>query len=83
MALVDVLAYMLAGKKGKDMCHDIRRDVEVEALVKTLAVRLAEVKAKTVSDTLGNVEAEALVNKFAATLEEMEAKKIGGTLPDV
>jgi len=40
----------------------------VKALVKTLADRLAEVKAKTVSVTLGHAEAEALMNKFAALL---------------
>ena len=34
-------------------------------MVKTLGVRLAEVKAKTVGDTLDHVEAKALVNKFS------------------
>ena len=43
--------------------------MEVKALVKTLADRLAEEKAKTVRDTLGHVEKFSLVNKFAGTLE--------------
>ena len=38
--------------------------MEVNALVKTLAERLAEVKAKTVSDRLGHVLAKSLVKKF-------------------
>ena len=33
-----------------------------------LADRLAEVKAKSVRDTLGRVQNYSLVNKFAATL---------------
>ena len=52
-------------------------------MVKTLAVRLAEVKAKKVCDTLDQVQAKALVNKLAATVAEMGAKTIGGTLHDV
>ena len=51
-------------------------------MVKTLADRLAEVKAKTVSDTLGHVEAYSLVNKFATRQAEMKAKTIDGTLRD-
>ena len=35
--------------------------------MKTLAERLAEVKAKTVSDRLGHVLAESLVKKFFFT----------------
>ena len=49
-------------------------------MVKTLADRLAEVKAKTVRDTVGHVENYSLVNKFAATLAEMKAKTIDATL---
>ena len=52
-------------------------------MVKTLADRLAVVKAKTVSDGLGHKEAGSLVNKFAATLLKMEAKRIGFRLRDV
>ena len=52
--------------------------VLVKVLVKTLALRLAEVKAKTVSDTLDHVKTKALVNKFALTLAEMKAKTTGG-----
>ena len=52
-------------------------------MVKTLADRLAKVKAKTVRDTLRHVENCSLVNKFAATLEEIKAKTIDGTLRDV
>jgi len=52
-------------------------------LLKTLAVRPAEVKTKKVFEALDHLKAKALVNKFAATLEEMEAKTIGGTLRDV
>ena len=48
-------------------------DVLVKVLVKTLALRLAEVKAKKVSDMLDHVKAKSLVNKFAATLAEMKA----------
>ena len=48
--------------------------------VKTLADRLAEVKATTVRDTLGHVENYSLVNKFVATLAEIKAKTIDGTL---
>ena len=36
-------------------------------MVKTLADRLAEAKAKTVRDTLGHVENCSLVNKFATS----------------
>ena len=53
--------------------------VLVKVLVKTLALRLAEVKGKTVSDTLDHVKA----NKFALTLAEMKAKTTGGILSDV
>ena len=42
-------------------------------MFKTLAYRLAEVKAKRVSDMLDHVKAKALVNKFPATLPEMKA----------
>ena len=52
-------------------------------MVKTLADRLAEEKAKTVRNTLGHVENYSLVNKFAATLTEIKAKTIDGTLRDV
>lgn len=51
-------------------------------MIKTLAVRLAEVKAKKVCDTLDHVQAKALVNKGAATVAEIGAKTIGGTLHD-
>ena len=57
LAPVDVLAYMLAWKKGRDTCRDTRSDVQVNALLKTLAERLAVIKAKIFSDALGHVEA--------------------------
>ena len=57
--------------------------MEVNALLKTLADRLAVVKAKTFSDALGHVKADCLANKLAATLEKMEAKTVGGRLHDV
>ena len=57
LAPVDVLAYMLAWKKGRDTCCDTRSDVQVNALLKTLAERLAVVKGKIFSDALGHVEA--------------------------
>ena len=65
--------------------RDTRCDVEVlvTVLVKTLALRLAEVKAKTVSDTLDHLKAKALVNKFAATAAEIKAKTTGGILRDL
>ena len=62
-----------SGEKGKDTCREPRRDVEVKALFKTLAYRLAEVKAKRVSDMLDHVKAKALVNKFPDTLPEIKA----------
>lgn len=52
-------------------------------MVKTLADRVAVVKAKTVSDPLGHKETDSLVNKFSTTLLKMEAKTIGGSLCDV
>ena len=63
--------------------------MEVKALIKTLAHRLAEVKAKTVRDTLGHVENYSLVDKFAATLAEMKVQAealvdtTADTLPEV
>ena len=48
MALVEMHAYMVAEKKEKGTCRELRRDMKVKALVKTLAYRLAEVKAKKV-----------------------------------
>ena len=83
LGLVDVLAYMLAGKKGNDTCRDTRRDVDVKELVKTLPDRLAELNSKTVSDTIGHVEAEALVNQFFCHARRDKDKKISGTLRDV
>ena len=53
---VDVLAYMLAWKKRRETCRDTRSDVQVNALLKTLADRLAVVKGKKFSDALGHVE---------------------------
>ena len=47
--------------RDKKKTHAATPGVEVKALVKTLADRPAEVKAKTVSDTLGHVEAYSLV----------------------
>ena len=52
-------------------------------MVKALADRLPQVKAKTVRDTLGHVENYLLVIKFAATLAEMKGEAIDGTLRDV
>lgn len=51
-------------------------------MINTLAVRLAEVKANKLCDTLDQVQAKALINKVAATVAEMGAKTIGGTLHD-
>ena len=45
-------------EKGTDKCGDTRSDVEVNALLKTLADRLAVVKAKKFSDALGHVKAD-------------------------
>ena len=70
-------------EKGTDTCRDTRSDVKVNALLKTLADRLAVVKAKKFSDALGHVKANCLANKLAATLEKKEAKTVGGTLNDV
>ena len=58
-------------------------EVLVTVLVKTLPLRLAEVKAKKVSDTLDHFKAKALVNNFAATLARMKAKTTGGILRDL
>ena len=52
-------------------------------MVKTLANRVAVVKARTVSDTVGHVDADTHVNKLAITIENMQAKTIGGRLRDV
>ena len=79
--LIDVLACMLTGIKKKT--HAATPGVEVKAFVKTLADRLAEVKAKTVSDTQDPVKTKAPVKKFALTLAEMKAKTTGGILSDV
>ena len=49
--------------------------MKAKALVDTVVVTPAEVKAKTAT-----VEAKALVIQFAAMLAEIEAKTIGGTL---
>ena len=68
--------------RDKKKTHAATPGVEVKALVKTLADRLAEVKAKTVSDTLAHVEAYSLVNKFATRQAEMKAKTIDGTVRD-
>ena len=61
-------------EKGRHTCHNTRRDVKVNAFLKTLAERLA---------VEGHVEPNRLANKLAATLEKMEAKTIGGRLRDV
>ena len=46
-----------------------------------MAVRLAEVVAKKLSNTLDHVNAKALVNKFLATVAKMKSKTSAGTLP--
>ena len=77
-------AYVHASKqREKNICGDTRRDVEVKPSLKTLAVRLAEVMAKKLSNTLDHVHAKALVNKFLATVAEMKANSTAGTLPDL
>ena len=68
-----MLAYTLAEKKEKTLAANHGEMCEVKALFKTLAYRLAEVKAKRVSDMLDHVKAKALVKKFPATLPEMKA----------
>ena len=45
LELVDVLGKMLVGKKKRQTRRESRRDVEVKALVKMLAYRVAEEKA--------------------------------------
>lgn len=45
-------------------------------MIKRLAVRLAEVKAKKVCDTPDQVQAKALVKKLAATVAEMGARQL-------
>ena len=52
-------------------------------MIKTLAVRLAEVKANKVCDTLDPVQAKALVNKLAATVAEIKAETVGKTLSSI
>ena len=56
-------------EKGRDTYRDTGIDVDVDALLKTLADRLAIVKAKKFSDALGHVKADCLLNKLVATLE--------------
>ena len=58
-------------------------DVVIYMLAEKKPLRLAEVKANTVSDTLDHVKGKALGNKFATTLAEMKAKTTGGILRDV
>ena len=57
--------------------------MEVKALTNTLADRIAEVKARTVRDTLRHLENYSLVKKFPALLAEMKAKTTDCTLRDV
>ena len=83
LAPVDFLAYMLAWKKVETHAATPEVDVEVNALLKTLADRLTVVKAKKFSDAQGHLQADSLVNKLAATQENMAAKTIGCTLRDV
>ena len=48
--------------------------MKTEAWANTLAERLAEVKAKTIGETLTAVTGASLVLKLTATLAEMKAK---------
>ena len=48
--------------------------MKTEAWANTLAERLAEVKAKTIGETLTAVMGASLVLKLTATLAEMKAK---------
>ena len=57
MAPVDVLAYMLACKKKERHMPHTRSNVYLNAFLKTLADRLALVKAKKFSDALEHVQA--------------------------
>ena len=50
--------------------------MEVNVLLKTLADRLAVVKAKKFSDALGHVKADCLANKLTATLEKMKPRQL-------
>ena len=61
-------------EKERHTCRDTRRDVKVNAFLKTLAERLAVEE---------HVKPDRLANKLAATLEKMKAKTIGGRLRDV
>ena len=61
-------------EKERHTCRDTRRDVKVNAFLKTLAERLAGE---------GHVKPDRLANKLDATLEKMKAKTIGGRLRDV
>lgn len=81
LALVDVLAYTLAGNRTKTP-GDTRSDVKAEELVETLRERLAEVKAQEVGETLMDVTTDSLVEALANTLAELEAKTVGDRLGD-
>ena len=63
--------------------HSTRRlaDVKAEAVVDTLAKMLADVGAKTLSNTLVEVRAEALVNAMGKTLAEVKFQTLSNTLP--
>lgn len=65
---------MLAGKEKKTHAVTPGETLWSKALVKTLAVTVAEVKAKKVSHRLDHVQSKALVNKLPATVAEMEGQ---------
>ena len=68
---------------GRRACLHASTEKSLETRCDVLALRLAEVKAKTVRYMQDNVKAKALVNKFAATLAEMKAETTEDTLCDV
>ena len=80
---VEVLAYMLAWKKEETNATTPREMWRLTHWSRRWTKRLAVVKAKTVSDILGNVDAHSHVMKLAITIEKMEAKTIGCRLRDV
>ena len=57
--------------------------MKTEAWANTLAQRLAEVKAKTIGETLTAMTGASLVLKLTATLAEIKAKAVNKTLGDV
>ena len=54
-------------------------ELDVKKLVKTLAYKQSEIKAKTLFYTLGNVDCKALLYTLVQTLAEVQVAKLKDT----